>query len=98
MDPIQRITKIINTLTKTYAYSIQATHNPDEYRVVFSKPTNSNPLPNPVVNVYFEIAKKNEITFRIENRRFKYQNAQEVDFDKALNFVIDSKIVARSII
>lgn len=92
------ITELIMNLTKTFAFSIGSENEDGEYPVVFSKPTNSNPMPNPIVTAYFKINEDDEITFRIENRRYEYRGSEEVDFDKALNFVIDSKIVARSII
>lgn len=95
IDILQRF---IKDLSQTYVYDIKPTEKQGEFKVIWSKPTNSNPMPNPVVNVYFKIDNSNRITFQIENRKFVYRSGSELQFDKALDFVVDSKIVARSLI
>ena len=63
----------------------------------WSKPTISNPIPNPVVNVYLNIIEKGQLTFQVENQKFEYRSGNDLRFDQVLDTVIESKIVSRRV-
>jgi hypothetical protein len=84
----------LQSLKSSYVYSI---HNEsrESIRTVWSKPTVSKPVSRVVINVFFKLDEKRKPCFSLENNKFNYYNINEINFDRALDMIIQGKLAAK---
>ena len=86
----------VMTWTSAYVYSIQLLEETTEamhFVVIFSKPTEKQPIPDVVVRVYFRITNFTQpiLTYVIENERLKHNIETSIFKEEWLDRVVAQK-------
>eukprot|EP01116_Phalansterium_solitarium_P010833 TRINITY_DN2618_c0_g1_i1.p1 TRINITY_DN2618_c0_g1~~TRINITY_DN2618_c0_g1_i1.p1 ORF type:complete len:363 (-),score=11.24 TRINITY_DN2618_c0_g1_i1:45-1133(-) len=95
--PSEQVAEFLSRLSQSYVYSYRSTlAEPHKFTTIWSRPCASQPIPDVVVVVDFEVLPSGNFLFQLEGQRQKYQSPVELDFDASLNFIALNKKHLRS--